>query len=425
MKFPPGYNQDSSDGEVLRLRKGLYGLKQAGRIWNIRFVSVLKDIGFTQSAADTQVLYLRRGKSIFYITLHVDDGILATNDEDLRKEVLAKLHQHFLVKDLGPLTHYLGLRVQQTDDEVKISQDGYIDKILARFNMLEAKEADTPAAAGAILSKTDCPQPGTEAASEMKDKPYRQMIGSLMYAYCGSRPDIGAILTKLASFCNNPGVPHWIAGKRVLRYLKGCKTEGLTYTGKLQKDQKVTITAYCDSDWAQCPDDRKSTTGYAVYLEGGPIAWQCRKQPTVAHSSTEAEFVALTEATKDVLWLTYLLTELGVPYHTPQIFTDSQSAMEWTKNASHHQRNKHVALKYFFIRDIVTEGTVKIAYIATKDNVADILTKNTTRAVFQRLKFQLMGAKQVARRAVAAAIKYLGKGVHRNIPRHSNFERER
>ena len=160
-------------------------------------------------------------------------------------------------------------------------------------------------------------------------------------------------------------------------------------------------------------------------MNGGPIAWQCRKQPTVAHSSTEAEFVALTEATKDVLWLTYLLTELEVPYHTPQIFTDSQSAMEWTKNASHHQRNKHVALKYFFIRDIVTEGTVKIAYVATKDNVADILTKNTTRAVFKGLKFQLMGAKQVARRAVAAAIKYLGKGVHQNIPRYSNLERER
>ena len=99
--------------------------------------------------------------------------------------------------------------------------------------------------------------------------------------------------------------------------------------------------------------------------------------------------------------------------------------MEWTKNASHHQRNKHVALKYFFIRDIVTEGTVKIAYVATKDNVADILTKNTTRGVFKGLKFQLMGAKQVARRAVAAAIKYLGKGVHQNIPRYSNLERER
>ena len=153
----------------------------------------------------------------------------------------------------------------------------------------------------------------------------------------------------------------------------------------------MTIVAYCDSDWAQCPDDRKSTTGYVVQVGGGPVAWQCKKQHTVALSTTEAEFVAITEATKDVLWVTYFLTELGIEYDTPQIYSDSQSALEWSKNASHHQRNKHVALKYFFIRDAVRDRLVKLSFISTKDNVADILTKPTTRAVFNYLRPQLMG----------------------------------
>ena len=136
--------------------------------------------------------------------------------------------------------------------------------------------------------------------------------------------------------------------------------------------------------------------------------WQCKKQPTCAMSATEAEFVALTEVTKDVLWLTYFLTELGIEFETPTIYCDSQSAGEWAKNASHHQRNKHVALKYFFIRDEIARKTIKVAYISTTDNIADILTKSASRNIFKYLQPKLMG---FAHRAVA----FLGKGVRQII----------
>ena len=389
MTYPPGYRE--STDTCLRLVKGLYGLKQAGRIWNQKFIGTLEEIGFQSLASDSQVLQLRRGSSIFLICLHVDDAILSSNDEALRAEVLAQLEAKFLVKNLGPLSYYLGVRVEQTKEANTLRQDGYIDKMLATFKMEDSKPVDTPGVPGQILTKAHCPAPGSAEHAEMATKPYRQVVGSLMYNYCATRPDIGSILAKVASFANNPGIPHWVASKRILRYLKGTKDLAIQYTGRLFRGDKVTIVAYCDSDWAQCPDDRKSTTGYVVQVGGGPVAWQCKKQHTVALSTTEAEFVAITEATKDVLWVTYFLTELGIEYDTPQIHSDSQSALEWSKNASHHQRNKHVALKYFFIRDAVRDRLVRLGYISTKDNVADILTKPTTRAIFTHLRPMLMG----------------------------------
>ena len=125
-------------------------------------------------------------------------------------------------------------------------------------------------------------------------------------------------------------------------------------------------------------------------MSGGPISWQSKKQPTVALSSCEAEFVSLCEATKELLWLVQFLSELQVPYETPVILTDSQSAMDWTKNACHHQRSKHVAIKYFFVRDTVRDKLVKISYVNTKENEADILTKNTSTSIFNYLQPKMM-----------------------------------
>ena len=147
-------------------------------------------------------------------------------------------------------------------------------------------------------------------------------------------------------------------------------------------------------------------------VAGGPVSWKCKKQPTRAMSSCEAEFISLSDATKEVLWITYFLDELQIPYETPTIFTDSKSAMEWSKNACHHQRTKHVALKYFFVRDEVTSRRVKVAYISTKDNVADLLTKNTTIGVYKYLQPKLMGLMEVAHKAWRS---YVGKGVRWNL----------
>lgn len=396
MTYPPGYQPN--DGTVLRLHKSLYGLKQAGRVWNECFIRVLRDIGFKPLVSDTQVLQYRDGKSVCILGLHVDDVTIACNDEQLRKRVLRLLEKQFLVKDLGEISHYLGMKIDTTGTSIKLSQESYIDKMLAKFKLSMAETADTPGAAGLMLTNKDCPEVNSEAHMKMKNVPFRQLVGSLMYAYVGSRPDIGAVLSKVASFCNNPGPVHWKAAKRILRYMKGTKDFFIKYSGRLYKGDKVKIQVYCDADWAQNVDDRKSTSGYVIMLAGGPVIWSCKKQPTVSVSATEAEFVSLTEATKDVLWLTYFLTELGIEYETPVIHTDSQSAMEWAKNAKHHQRSKHVAIKYFFVRDEVARKSIRLAYISTKDNVADILTKSTTKSIFSRLRPRLLGLANYAKR---------------------------
>ena len=409
MEYPPGY--PGADGTCLKLLKGLYGLRQAGRIWNQKFIGTLKDMGFEPLVSDSQVLKLRRGKSFFVIGLHVDDATFATNDEGLRREVLKKLEEKFLVKDLGELSYYLGIKVVKGQDTMQLLQDAYLQKVLERFNLADANAVPTPGAPGQQLSKQDCPD-DVEEQQEMAKKPFRALVGSLMYAYVSSRPDIGAALTKVAAFCQNPGGPHWIAAKRVLRYLLGTVGTAVTYRGRLKKGDKVQIRVYCDSDWAQDKDDRKSTSGWVAMVAGGPVSWKCKKQPTRAMSSCEAEFISLSDATKEVLWMTYFLDELQIPYETPTIFTDSKSAMEWSKNACHHQRTKHVALKYFFVRDEVTSRRVKVAYISTKDNVADLLTKNTTIGVYKYLQPKLMGLVEVAHRAWRS---YVGKGVRWNL----------
>lgn len=392
MTHPPGYPGDS--GTCLKLEKGIYGLKQAGRIWNTRFVNALKNIGFTQLRSDTQVMVLRKKGSVFIIGIFVDDATFATNDEQLRDEVVAALRKEFLVKDLGDLSHYLGIKVVTTDKATYLSQPAYIEKVLAKFSLQDANDSPTPGVQSQQLSKADCPK-DDEQKSEMAKKPYRSLIGSLLYAYLGTRPDIGSALIKVASFCENPGQKHWTAAKRILRYLKGTTDTVITYaSGKLQKGEKVQIVVYCDSDWAQDSDDRRSISGYVVKLSGGPVSWQSKKQPTVALSTCEAEFVSLTEATKEVLWYTYFLDELGVPYDTPVVFTDSKAAMDWSKNACHHQRSKHVALKYFFVRDTVRDKLVKIQYVKTADNQADMLTKNVSSNIFAKLKPRLMGVLQ-------------------------------
>jgi hypothetical protein len=398
MSHPPGY--EGEPGTCLKLKnfKGLYGLKQAGRIWNNKLISVLTSpsIGFKQLKSDSQVLMLERGESKFIVGIHVDDITLATNDEALRQGILNKLKNEFLVKDLGNLSYYLGIKVETTRETTRLGQPGYIEKMLAKFHLQEANPSASPGATGQQLSKENSPT-SEEERQEMAAKPYRALIGSLMYSYIGTRPDIGSTLIRAAAFCENPGKAHWQAAKRILRYLKRAKNDTLTYSGKLKKGEKVKIEVHSDSDWAQDRDDRRSISGFAVKLAGAAISWQSKKQPTRAMSSCEAEFISLTEATKEVLWLTYFLDELNIPYDTPTIFTDNKASIEWTKNAGDHQRSKHVALKYFFVRDIVREKKVHVRYISTKENEADVLTKSTSLPIFRYLKPKLMGMVNKAR----------------------------
>jgi hypothetical protein len=329
---------------------------------------------------------------------------------------MKKLQSVFMVKDLGEISYYLGLRVVKEGGVTTLDQQAYAEKIIEKFNLTDANTQPTPGVPNQQLSKNDCPaRDDHDHTQEMKNVPYRSAIGSLMYSYIGTRPDIGSSLIKVASFCENPGQAHWKAVKRIIRFLKGTPGEPIIYQGKvnLKKGEKVQVEIFSDSDWAQDPTDRKSTSGFIAKIAGAPVSWHSKKQPTQALSACEAEFVALTEATKEAIWLTLFLGELDIPFETPVIQTDSQSAMEWSKNACYHQRTKHVALKYFFVRDVVTAKTIKLSYVNTKENQADLMTKLTSLPVFRYLQPKMMGTIGLIKRM-------LGKGVRQNsVPNSS------
>ncbi|HVX00074.1 MAG TPA: Ty1/Copia family ribonuclease HI [Candidatus Babeliaceae bacterium] len=239
----------------------------------------------------------------------------------------------------------------------------------------------TPLEAGCRLSKSDCPSTAEEI-SEMKNIPYQSAVGAIMYAMLGTRPDISFAVTILSQFSNNPGKVHWNAVKRVLRYLNGSVNRKLVYGGRNSRQMDPELIGYCDADWASNVDDRRSVTGYVFMLAGSAISWKTKKQPTVALSSVEAEYMAATQATKEAIWFRQFFAELGMVriWKEPTvIFSDSQGSIALVKNPEYHQRTKHIDIQHHFVREKVDSGEVVFKYIATEFMVADVFTKALSR----------------------------------------------
>jgi hypothetical protein len=220
-----------------------------------------------------------------------------------------------------------------------------------------------------------------EAFEDMKDVPYQCAIGSLMYAATSTRPDIAFAVATLSQFMRNPGRVHWEAAKRVMRYLKGTADYGITL-GSTDEG----LEAYADADWASQPH-RHSMSGYMIVLNGGPVAWSSRKQPIIALSTAEAEYIALTAAAREILYIQLLLEELyeTSPKPTP-VYCDNQAAIALATNNKFHARTKHIDIRYHFVRAHVRNQTFELKYCPTDDNIADAFTKALPRPRLQKLR---------------------------------------
>jgi hypothetical protein len=277
--------------------------------------------------------------------------------------------------DLGDVTYILGVNVKRDRSKrtFTMSQPLYIESTLDRFGMTSCAPASTPIPYNTHILPEWCPST-PEAKSTMEKYPYRELVGSLIYLSVMSRPDIAFAVGLLSRYLSNPGLPHWNLAKHVLRYLSSTSQLELELGGNSTTD--FNITAFSDSSWADDVDTAKSTAGYLVKLNNSMISWKSYKEPVVALSSAEAEYVALTPAIQELLWLHGLLFELGFnTKETPTIFDDNQSAIAIASNPVHHQRTRHIALRYHFIRDHILKNNVSIQYIHTKLQEADTLTK--------------------------------------------------
>jgi hypothetical protein len=215
----------------------------------------------------------------------------------------------------------------------------------------------------------------------MESYPYRAVVGSLMYLMVTTRPDLAYAVSMVSRYMDNPGMAHWRAAKWILRYLKGTQDYCLTFTGS----DPEALYGYSDSDWAGDLDERKSTYGFIFFLAGNAVMWASKRQKSVALSSTEAEFIGASEATRELLWLRKVAKALGVHQDTPLILhEDNQGAISLAKEESHKRRTKHLDVRYHFVRQCVQSGLVQLVYCRTEEMVADFLTKAVSRTVIRR-----------------------------------------
>ena len=385
MQQPEGFVVSGKEDMVYQLKKSIYGLKQSGRSWYQKIDTALLQMNFKRLESDHCVYVLQTSVLSMFISLYVDDLLIFSNSIDSLNAFKQKLSTLFEMKDLGEAHYVLGVQIirDRVARTLSISQKEYIKTIANRFVMNEANSADTPIPLGNSLSKSDCPTSPTAIAA-MKLKPYRSAVGAIMYAMLGTRPDITFAITALSQFNSNPGEVHWKALKRLIRYLLGTVNYSLTYGSNNQN--QLSMMGYCDADWGSNQDDRRSVTGYVYILNGGAVSWQAKKQPTVALSSVEAEYMAATEATKEAIWLRSFFTEIGLKIPSPiTILSDSQGSIALAKNPAVHSRSKHIDIRHHFIREQVAVGQIKMYYVPTKDMTADILTKPLSRDRHQRL----------------------------------------
>ena len=224
-----------------------------------------------------------------------------------------------------------------------LSQERYIEKVLERFNMKDAKSVISPLAGHHKLNSKQCPTSKKEK-EEMRKVPYQSVVGSLMYAMVCTRPDIAYAVGVVSRFMTNPGKAHWEAVKWILRYLKGTSTSCLCFGSG-----DPVLQGYTNADYAGDKDRRKSTSGYLMTYAGGAVSWQSRLQKCVSTSTTEAEYIAAVDAGKEVLWMKNFLQELGMKQEKYVLFCDSQSAIHLAKNSSYHSRTKHIDVRYHWI----------------------------------------------------------------------------
>jgi len=351
------------ENKVCLLNKAIYGLRQAGRCWHDKLSETLLAFGARRSSADPCVFYKGKGERLTLIVVYVDDILVASKQASRINELHLHLSKNFETRNLGSVKHCLGMEFEQTTFEVSIKQQGYVANLLHRFEMREAKPVGTPLEPGMKLQKSN--------STEEDDKiyPYQELIGSLMYLAICTRPDIAYAVTYLSQFNTCHDSTHWSAAKRILRYLKGTSDLGLTY-----KKTGRPVHGYVDADWGNCTIDRRSFTGYAFVLSGCPIAWISRKQRTVALSSVEAEYMALTEAAKEAYHLKRLLLEFNQKETDIKVYCDSNGARKLAENPVFHSRTKHIDVRHHFVRNAIEDRIIQIEYLGTNDMAADALT---------------------------------------------------
>jgi transposase InsO family protein len=429
MQLPPGLQLEgggaaAADGEpsarggggrateCVRLQKALYGTKQASAVWHAALDRTLRALGFRPLTADPCV-YVRATASgeCILLGVFVDDLFVAHGRQDASewRGVKAALQATYRIKDLGEAAWVLGMQIRRdrTKRTLELGQERYVEKLLHEFGLEDAADAPTPEAAGHTLSKASEARSEAERAS-MHSRPYLELVGSLLYATLSTRPDCAHAVGVLSRFMQSPGDACWQAAKRVLRFLKGTKHVGLTFgwfpagRGRMAAGERTSeatpptslraftprVTVYCDADWAGDVDDRKSTSGCVLLVANNVVCWASKKQPTVALSTAEAEYMAMSAAVQEAKWCAQLLREIGCQPHLPlRVRCDNQAALRIAApdGSAAHSRCKHIDVRHHHVREACRLGVISVDWVASEDQLADVCTKGLGNEAFTKL----------------------------------------
>lgn len=335
----------------------------------------MKEFEFVECEADKCIFVSKLKDDIVYLGLFVDDGLVASRNVETLKLILHKLNETFEIT-VGDSNVFVGIQIQRNRIEktLLIHQTAYTKKLIGKFRMTDAKPLSVPANPHVKLLSFE------EGEEKLSNVPYREAIGSLVFLAAVTRPDIAFAVNAVSKFTNEHTAEHWRAVKRIFAYLSGTVDLGIEYRSSGSESK---LLGFSDADFAGDLETRRSTTGYVFCLANGAITWNSKRQRLVTLSTTEAEYVAASTATRELVWLRKLLSDIGCPCEeATTLFIDNQSTIKLVKNPVFHKRTKHIDIHYHFIREKLDEKLVKVKYIPSEEQRADILTKAVTRDRF-------------------------------------------
>lgn len=370
MEQPDGY--DDGTEKVCKLNRAIYGLKQAGRVWNRKLSESLLEFGLQKSQLDPCVFFCIKRKIILLV--YVDDMLIFYEKSDDLNEVRDYIKSKLNIKDIGHATECIGIRINQSSTKIEIDQQKYVVELLAKYNMLNCKSVKSPSDPNVKLTK----QTINDSSDVTGEVPYQELVGSLLYLSQGTRPDIAFAVNDVSRFNAQHSIEHWEAVIRIMRYLRGTQDKRLCYTSDCESNE---LHAYSDADWASDLDKRRSCTGFVVNMTGAAINWKSHRQDIVALSSTEAEYIALSSCVKDVLWIQQILNEIKENFiECTVIYGDNTSALKIANCEAFRERTKHIDIRHHHIRQQVLDGKIKLAHVSTELMAADMLTKGVNGA---------------------------------------------
>lgn len=370
VRLPKIDGVSAANGQIVKLVKSLYGLRQAPKLWYKLLAETLSKAGFRRSKYSDCLFIGGSTSRPVYIVAYVDDLLVlgAHTTVESAKESIGKL---LSVSDLGACSFFLGVKMEKRPEGLFLSQSAYATRILDAAKMSDCKPTSTPLPLAHPLYRERKPATDDERR-DMSSVPYRSVLGSLIYLSTRTRPDIATAVSLLGKYQADPTPTDWKALKHLLRYIKGTVDYGIV----LPSHDNSALTAYSDADWARDESTRRSRSGILITFAGAPIVWQSKLQQATATSTAEAEFAALSTCAREVGWLRGVLAELHLQDDSPTtVLQDNLGTITWTQDVQGLRRVKHVGLRYHFVREMVDNMAIKVVYVPSDKNKADSLTK--------------------------------------------------